>query len=172
MSLLNFFKSQEHVDKYSQLHSILGKEFPMLGEKELVLTACIAGLMARVAYVDFHLDSKEQVKIIEILHQWKSSHPNEKIAIDMEQVAKIAISHVKDMAGLENHLYLTPLKDHMTKDERFSIIRALFMIAASDGSVEAIEAEEIRSISKGLELSNQHFLAARAEVSDYLEALK
>ena len=63
----------------------------------------------------------------------------------------------------------------MTKKHTLTLVilkqLPLFVIAASDGNVAAIESEEIRVISKGLELTNQHFLAARAEVADFLKAL-
>ncbi len=87
-------------------------------------------------------------------------------------MANIAIVHIQEMAGLDNHLFYGPLKKYMTKEHRFEVLKSLFLVAASDGSVDGVESEEIRGICKGLELSSQHFLAARAEVVDYLKALK
>ena len=58
MSVLNFFKNitySPEVKKYSQLYDQLAKEHPNVDEKNLVLASCISGLLARVAYVDFHL---------------------------------------------------------------------------------------------------------------------
>ncbi len=169
MSLFDFFKGEdkEQVKKYSQLHYILEKEYPQLSESELVITTCVAGLLARVAYVDFHLDEGEILQMKESLKNWKFTGE-----VCSEFVSKIAIEHVKEMAGLENHLYVHPLRDHLSKDDRFRVLQSLFLIAASDGNVESIESEEIRTVNKGLELSTQHFLAARAEVAGFLKALK
>jgi len=168
MSFLNFFtaSTEQEIAKYSKLHYALEKEYPKIGEKNLVIAACIAGLLARVAYVDFDLDPGELEQIKTSLTDWEF---NKEIQSDI--VAAIAIEHIKEMAGLENHLYAHPLREHLTQDERFKVLQSLFLVAASDGSVDGVESEEIRVIAKGLELSNQHFIVARAEVAKYLRAL-
>jgi uncharacterized tellurite resistance protein B-like protein len=169
MSIFNFFKNEnkDEVQKYNKLYSSLQVEFPNLAEKELVITSCIAGLLARVAYVDFHLATEEVEKMDDILNKWGFCFD-----VQASDVAQMAIKHIKEMAGLENHLYVHPLKNHLSVDDRYRVLQSLFLIAASDGNVDGIESEEIRLITKGLELSNQHFLAARAEVAKYLTALK
>lgn len=169
MGFYDFFKTDEQrseVKQYSELFDSLKKEFPTEEEDKLLAASCIAGLFARVAFVDFDLDSAELKKIQSLIKQWK--FPN----LDSETVSRIAIDHIKEMAGLENHLYVKPLNKLLDKDERFNTVKALFLIAASDGSVDNVESEEIRLITKGLELSNQHFIVARAEVSQYLKSLK
>ena len=167
MSLFNFFKTEDESKKYSSLHNQLIKEYPNLPEKSLVLTGCMAGLMARVAFVDFHLDPRELDKMRQLMGSWDL--PNE---INIDQVAEMAVKHIDEMSGLENHLYVHPLKECLSKDDRFKLVRSLFCLAAADGEVESIEAEEIRTIVKGLELSSQHYLAARAEVVEFLKSLK
>ena len=166
MGLLDFFKTEEETQKYSELHNKIKEEYPELDEKSLILTGCMAGLMARVAYVDFDLDPKELEQMPLLMD--KCELPKE---IDSKNLVKIAVDHIEQMAGLENHLYVHPLRDLLSKDDRFKLVRSLFCLAASDGSVDGVEAEEIRTIVKGLELSNQHYLAARAEVSEFLKAL-
>ena len=169
MDFLKFFSNEPEVEikKYSSLFSVLQNEYPQMNEEGILITSCVAGLLARVAYVDFHLDVKEQEVMKDLLGQFHF------IAnIDPCIVAQIAIKHIKEMAGLENHLYVHPLKNLLSKDERYNIIQSLFLIAASDGSVEVVESEEIRLITKGFELSNQHFLAARAEVAKFLKSLR
>lgn len=169
MSIFSFFKNENESDvkKYSALHEKLQKEYPSMEEKELVITSCVAGLLARVAYVDFELDPGEMEQIKETLKNWSISS-----LVHSDLIAVMAIDHIKEMAGLENHLYVHPLKEHLNSDDRFKLLKALFILAASDGEVASVESEEIRTITKGLELSNQHFLAARAEVATFLKALK
>lgn len=169
MGFYDFFRKDERrseVKQYSELFTTLKNEFPSVDEDKLMIASCIAGLFARVAYVDFDLDSKELKKMQALIKTWKFQ------GIDAETISQIAISHIKEMAGLENHLYVKPLNSLLDKDERFNTVKALFLIAASDGSVDNVESEEIRLINKGLELSNQHFIVARAEVSEYLRTLK
>lgn len=169
MNFLKFFNnaSESQAKIYSTLYSQFKKEFENLSEEQLLISSCVAGLLARVSYVDFKLDEEEKLKIKEILKQFKFLE-----TLDASVIATMAIDHIKEMAGLENHLYVHPLKNILNKDERYKIVQSLFLVAASDGSVDAIESEEIRLINKGLELSSQHFLAARAEVSIFLKSLK
>lgn len=169
MGFYDFFRTGERestVKQYSELFSTLKNEFPSVEEEKLMTASCIAGLFARVAYVDFDLDSKELKKMEALIKTWNF------FGIESETISKIAIEHIREMAGLENHLYVKPLNTLLDKDERFNIVKALFLIAASDGSVDNVESEEIRLINKGLELSVQHFIAARAEVVEYLKTLK
>lgn len=168
MDFFKLFKNEDEnqVKKYSELYAQLETEFPGMNEDILVISSCIAGLMARVAYVDFHIAPEEISQIEKSFSEWKI-HEN----FDSNLVTQMAIKHINEMAGLENHLYVHPLKEHLSKEERYKVIQTLFLVAASDGNVESLESEEIRIICKGLELSGQHFIAARAEVANYLGAL-
>lgn len=165
MGLLDFFKNEDQaeVKKYSGLYDQLSQEYQQISEKDLVVLSCIAGLMARVAYVDFDLHDNEVKKMKELIQSW-----NQKLEFDHEITTDMAIKYVKEMAGIDNHLLVHPLKSYLNPDQRYQVLQMLFLIAASDGNVAGIESEEIRIITKGLELTNQHFLAARAEVSEFL----
>lgn len=168
MGIFDFFKqeNEQEAKRYSKLHEELRTEYPDLSEENLVITGCIAGLLARVAYVDFHLDEKELEQIRILLHDWKITEK-----VDSDILADMAIKHIKEMAGLENLLYVLPLREILNADQKHKVLESLFLIAASDGVVEAVESEEIRTICKGLELPNQNFLVARASVAKYLKSL-
>ena len=60
----------------------------------------------------------------------------------------------------------------MKPKDRYSLLKALFSIAASDGSVDESESEEIRVICMGLRLQHQDFISARASVLDKIRALR
>lgn len=169
MNFLKFFGNNynEHETRYNDLFKELSKTFPDLEEKELVIASCISGLLARVAYVDFHLDPKEVEEMDNLIQGFDFN-----LNIDSAVLANMAITHIKDMAGLDNHLYVHPLREILSQDERYKVLQSLFLVAASDGNVDNLESEEIRIICKGLELSNQHFTVARAEVAKYIGALK
>lgn len=169
MGFFDFFqnKDDKQVSKYGSLFDSLSQEFPSIPEQDLVLTSCIAGLMANIAYRDFEIDPKEIESMKQILIDWKITE-----SIDQEVVVKMALDHVQDFAGLENHLFVYPLKNNLSKDQKYKVLQALFVIAASDGSVDNIESEEIKMICHGLELSSQHFLSARAEVAEFINALR
>jgi uncharacterized tellurite resistance protein B-like protein len=64
------------------------------------------------------------------------------------------------------------INEIMDTNEKYKFLVSLFKIAASDGSVENTESEDLRYITQGFNLSHQHFIAARAVVVDYISALK
>ena len=105
-------------------------------------------------------------KMKELLSDW--SRLDE---LETDKIIDMAIENVKEMADLENHIYTRVLSSVLSEDIKYKIIQSLFLIAASDGEVASIESEEIRLICKGLILTNQHYIAARAEVLEYLKVL-
>jgi uncharacterized tellurite resistance protein B-like protein len=135
-------------NKHSTLHYELQEKFSTLEEPELIKVTCIAGLLARVAYVDFELDPAEEKNMKFALEEMTSFSPG-----DIDSIVKIAIKHIKELAGLENHKYVYSLKDILDRNARYEVVVALFCLAASDGVVENIESEEIRLIVKGLDLA-------------------
>ena len=169
MSFWKMFKPSNDQDKkeYSQLYYELKSQFPDFSDENLIKITCIAGLFARVAYVDFDLDIKEKEHM-----KFALTNMTEFSNQEIDSIIEISLSHVKELAGLENHKYVYNLKEVIDKSERFQIVEALFALAASDGVVENIESEEIRIIVKGFDLSDQHFIAARAKASDKLKALR
>ncbi len=170
MAFWDVFKNNEVSktrDDQSSLYHILQSQFPDLSDENLIKTTCIAGLLARVAYVDFDLDEGEEVYMLKAITDFGTFSESES-----KIIVEIATSHIKELAGLENHLYVHSLKAILDKNARFSVVETLFALAASDGIVENVESEEIRIIVKGFELSDQHFLAARAKVADKLGVLK
>ena len=167
MDFMKFFKSQtEETEKYGRLFDKLKKVYTDTSEDNLLKLSCIAGLFARVAYVDLHLDKNEIKKMKELLSDW--SRLDE---LETDKIIDMAIENVKEMADLENHIYTRVLSSVLNEDIKYKIIQSLFLIAASDGEVASIESEEIRLICKGLILTNQHYIAARAEVLEYLKVL-
>jgi uncharacterized tellurite resistance protein B-like protein len=154
-------------NKHSSLHYELKEKFFSLEESELIKVTCIAGLLARVAYVDFRLDPEEETNMKFALKEMTTFSTE-----DIDSIVEISIKHIKELAGLENHKYVYSLKEILDKNARYEVVVALFYLAAADGVVENLESEEIRLIVKGLDLGDQHFLAARAKVSDKLGALK
>ena len=153
--------------KNSGLHDNIAKNLNISSEEEITKVACISGLMARVAYADFEIHEKEEETMISSLEKW-CEFSNDKC----QNIAKLAISEIKDLAGLEDHMYAHPLVESSNQRERFNLLKALFHIASVDGNVDSEETEVIRQISTALRLEHQHFIAARATVAEYLGALK
>ena len=151
----------------SRLHQKVTDLLPDKDEETLLKVACVSGLLARVAFVDLHIDDSEKKVIIDSLIKWSDLSDDEAKA-----VAELCLEEIKDLAGVENHLYCLPLREALSEKERFNIIKALFAVAAADGNVDNGESEEIRNINHGLYLEHQHYISARSTILEHLGALK
>lgn len=140
---------------------------PDATENEQVTATCIAGLLARVAGSDMEIHEKERISMKEALGQWTSLKDK-----TIEAAVDLAVEEIKELAGMENHKYCLSLNDLMDTDDRYHLLESLFAIAASDGSADHHEVEEIRLISKELLLEHKHFISARSTVLSQLKALK
>ncbi len=150
----------------SRLHQKVSQLLPNRSEEDHLKIACLSGLMARVAYNDLKIDDNERQVILDSLKKWTNVNDDEATAI-----ADLCLSEVKDLAGIENHLYCLPLRESLSLEERFNIVVSLFAVAAADGNVENSESEEIRNINHGLLLEHKHYISARSTVLEKLGAL-
>jgi len=169
MKFWDIFNSSERetTGQTSGLHQKISTLLPEKIEDELIKCACVAGLLARVAYIDFDIHENEEDFIQKSLSEWTSFNNEE-----VKAISKVAIEEIKNLAGLENHLYCHPLNEFMDNDEKYAVVETLFAMAASDHEVTGDESEEIRLINIGLRLEHKHFISARATVLDKLTALK
>ena len=167
MAFWDIFKEKKsETTNLSTIHAKVIKLLPNEEEDKLIKMACISGLLARVAYIDFEVHQNEVKEMVNSLINW--GNLSEK---DSQSVVKMAVEEIKELSGLENHKYCQPLTSLMKPEERYSLLKALFSIAASDGQVEEKESEEIRIISKGLRLQHQDFISARASVLNKIKSL-
>lgn len=162
-----FGVSNQKESHLSGLHKKIEELLPNSTEDEHILVACASGLFARVIYIDFEVHKNEVSKMKSSLEHWTKLDPEE-----INAIVKISIDEIKDLAGLENHKYCPPLVKILEKDQRYGLLESLFEIAASDGTVDDKESEEIRLIATGLNLEHKHFISARATVLEYLGALR
>lgn len=171
MSLWATFKESLSVKKSpefsSRLHEKIASRFSSKDETFQLKAACLSGLLARVAFADMNIEDSEKAIIIEALEQGMALNTTE--ATDLTE---LCLEEVKDLAGVENHLYCLPLRESLPEGERYQILVTLFKVAAADGNVENLEGEEIRNISKGLLLEHKHFISARSTVLEHLGSLK
>jgi uncharacterized tellurite resistance protein B-like protein len=169
MGFWELFKNEKQSSETnnSRLHDKMRKLLPEHPEQMLIKDACVAGLMARVAYIDRHIDEGEVETMKGALKEWTKLNEAE-----IKAIVTLAVDEIKDLAGLQNHKYCHPLNDYMDNDQKYEIIETLFAVAGGDGQVAENEVEEIRLINKGLRLEHKHFISARATVLDKLNSLK
>ena len=117
-----------------------------------------AGLMARVAGVD-HVVSSEETKVMSgvLQRHW---------TLTEEQAQLVAeISHHRIFRGLDSVRLVKRFKELTTRTERKEFLHCLFEVANSADQTSFEEIEEIRSITKGMDLSHQDFLDAKLRIT-------
>jgi uncharacterized tellurite resistance protein B-like protein len=149
------------------LHKKVEELFPGKEDNQHILMTCIAGLLARIAYVDFEIHTDEEAHMIAALSNWGNISKDE-----AKSLSKLAITEIKELSGLDQRKYCTPLNELLDNDSKFELVKCLFQLAASDGKVENNESEEIRLITTAFLLEQRHYIAARATIKDRLAALK
>jgi len=164
----NFKLNEKSSDKDSKstLEKQISQLIPQADENKKMKIACLCGLLARVIFVDLKADAGEISSMNTVLKNWTSLTESE-----IEAIVSVSLEHSKQLAGLENQVYTLHLRKVLTGDQKYHLLECLFAIAASDGEASNQESEEIRAISIGLGLDQQHYIAARATVRDKLGAL-
>ncbi|EQC47979.1 TerB family tellurite resistance protein [Bacteriovorax sp. Seq25_V] len=167
MGFFDLFIHAEKKEFINKIHQKLSTDFSHLDDNKLVILACLSGLLARVAYVDFNVSDEEKEHIKKSLIEcMKLTDP------EAEIVTKIAVDEMKELYGLDSRIYCTPLNNILNNDAKYTILELLFAVAASDGNVDNEESNEISYIAKSLLLEKKYFLAAQAGVKDFLGILK
>ncbi|MGK0367183.1 MAG: putative tellurite resistance protein B-like protein [Thermoproteota archaeon] len=165
MAFWDLFSSArtESTKTHSTIYLRLKDYLPGASEEKLVKVACISGLIARVIHADLKIDSSEIESFKKLIKNSFSLDDTEK-----EAVVAVSLEEVQELIDIENHLYTNPLHELLSEKEKYKLLELLFEISAADGIVDNVESEEIRLVTKGLRLTDQHFLAARATVKDKL----
>ena len=115
------------------------------------------GLMARIAKVDRTVTDDE----LEVMAQALEDHwhlPRESAVF----VANVAVSSLD--VTYDYYRMTREFATETTLEERQAFLVALFRIAAADGGVSFEETEEIRLVSRGINVSHQDFINAKLEV--------
>lgn len=129
-----------------------------LPDEEIRKVCLAAGLMARVAWVDNAFCEQEQNSVVRALaNEWQL--PQEEAQLIME------IGHQRIMKGLDFVQLSKGFCKLTTVPERKKFLNSLFAIANTAHKTSSQEIEEIRAITKGLELGHQDFIEAKLTIS-------
>jgi uncharacterized tellurite resistance protein B-like protein len=115
------------------------------------------GLLAKVAHVDGEVTAAEVTSLAGAIraHWTLSAEAAEFVA----EVALGAVDRTYDTARM-----MSALAAEASVEERRRILTAAFAVAAADGDISLVEHEEIRLMSRGLNLTHQDFIQAKLAV--------
>jgi uncharacterized tellurite resistance protein B-like protein len=123
--------------------------------------ALFAFLLARVANVDLDIAQGETAEMERLV----ADHGG-LTAAQAALVVQIAKAEHRLLGPTHDFLAARELRDLASAEQRLDLLRALFAVAAADGSISTAEEEEIRIISRTLLLEERDFLAIRATYSE------
>jgi uncharacterized tellurite resistance protein B-like protein len=134
---------------------------------EIKLVTGFAGLLGKVAYADIEVTAEESDRIRDVL--------GAELGLGPGPVARIAELLEQERARLftiEDYIYTRLVNEVADREQKLALLRAMFAIAAADGSVRDREEQVIRIATKGLLLSHRDFIDARQQFRDHLAVLR
>ena len=128
-----------------------------IADNELRRIGLAGGLMARIVYVDHTVTKAETDTMVEVIQRYWGT--DEETAVFIANVAISSVDTSYDYFRMTREFY-----EETTPEERVAFLDVLFNIAASDGQATYNEIEEIRLVSRGLNLPNETFINAKIKI--------
>lgn len=129
--------------------------------------AAFAYILSRVAEADQHV-SAEETAVMEQLVRERGGLPPEQAIL----VVQLAKTQSLLFGGTENFLVTREFARLATRDEKLSLLNALFAVSSADLRIGTVEDNEIRRISRELGIEHADFISVRAAYRDRLGTLK
>jgi uncharacterized tellurite resistance protein B-like protein len=129
--------------------------------------AAFAYVLARVAHADLDIDESETVKMQEIVREVGRLSEDEAVL-----AVEIAKSQTRVLGGTENYVVTREFKRVSTPEQRQRLLECLYAVAAADGSIQSVEAQEIQSIAEELGFTRAEANALRAKYRDQLSVFQ
>ncbi len=145
----------------------IAAELDKLDPGEARFLAAFAYVLARVAHADYEV-SEDEVREMERRVRELSDLGESQAAL----VVQIAKTQAVTLGATENYVVTRQFREVSTRDQRLSLLRCLFAIAAADESVSDAENTEITLIATELGLTQSEIVAARSVYRDKLAVLK
>jgi len=126
-------------------------------EDELRTLSLVGGLMARVAYVDREVTETEFNGMVKAIGDiWEVSA---QLATFVAEVAVSAVDETYDTFRM-----MRELTESTSERERRKFLDVLFAVANADGQISYDETEEIRKMSRGINLTHKDFIDSKLRI--------
>jgi len=129
--------------------------------------AAFAYVLARVAHADLDIDETETNAMQEIVQRVGKLGPEEAVL-----AVEIAKSQAKVLGGTENYVVTREFRRVSSREQRNQLLECLYAVAAADGSISAIESQEIQSIAEELGFTRPEANALRSRYRDQLSVFQ
>ncbi len=167
--LLSLFRAHSELPSTQETDTVrkIVRELDQLEPGRARYVAAFAYILSRVARADLHVSDAETSEMERLLVEL-SGLP-ERQAILVVQMAK---TQAKLFGGTENFLVTQEFNAMATPEQKMTLLRCLFAVAAADKSISAAEDHEIREIARELLLTHMDYIQVRLEFRQYLAVLQ
>ena len=168
MNLFKLFKIAE--DKHDDCGQLFEKIYELgadMAETELKKITATAGLCGRVAYADTEITDDEISKIKAMLRNDSKLSAN---AADI--VVTLILEKKVELLTLEEHFYTRLANESMDDNEKRSLLKNMFLIAAADGTICLEEENMLFNVASQLKLPRQAVVDLKREFKDYLSVFQ
>jgi len=145
----------------------IAAELDKLDPGEARFLAAFAYVLARVAHADYEV-SEDEIREMERLVRQLSELGEAQAAL----VVQIAKTQAVTLGATENYVVTRQFRDVSTREQRLSLLRCLFAVAAADESISDKENTEITLIATELGLTQPELVVARSAYREKLAVLK
>ncbi|HXH28845.1 MAG TPA: TerB family tellurite resistance protein [Candidatus Polarisedimenticolia bacterium] len=129
--------------------------------------AAFAYILSRVARADLTISDVETAAMERLVMQVGGLPEDQAIL-----VVQMAKTQSRLFGGTENYLVTREFNRLATREEKLSLLRCLFAVSAADESISTVEDNEIRRVSRELQLTHDDFIEARSRYRRYLAVLR
>lgn len=145
----------------------IAAELDKLDPEEARFLAAFAYVLTRVAHADYEV-SEDEIREMERRVRELSDLGESQAAL----VVQIAKTQAVTLGATENYVVTRQFREVSTREQRLSLLRCLFAVAAADDSISEAENTEITLIARELGLTQPEIVAARSVYRDKLAVLK
>lgn len=128
--------------------------------------AQFAYLLGRVAHADQHV-GPEEIRTMEALLRHEGNLPDELAVL----VVALARTSNRMFGGTDNFIVARDFAAHATYAQRVALLRCLFAVSVSEGSISIAEEREIQRIARELRIEQSDLVAMRLEHRQHLPGL-
>lgn len=125
--------------------------------------ASFAYVLARLAHADLEVDESEIHEMERIVRQL--AHLSESEAALVVQIAKSQAQH---LGGTENYMVTRTFREAASRAQRAELLECLYAVAAADGTISAVESNEILKIAEELGFTRPEANSLRAAYREHL----
>ena len=167
MSLLRFLglsraQGAEEDAETETVRRIAG-QLERLPPEQARFLAGFAYVLARVAHADLEIGADEVAEMEQIVRDIAHLTPPEAAL-----VVQIAKSQAQHLGGTENYVVTREFRAIASAEQRGQLLQCIYAVAAADGTISAIESNEIMRIAEELGFTRPEANALRASFRDKL----